>query len=162
MQTQTETPDVTPQEARTIKPTLVAMDETTYWNFAAEDRAHIKAAYGIYLLDRGCVTHCCEVTPSYFMEFICNRIECTEDTPEDVRQAIYERYENEPSENTYMHCSGIDRFVEKHKDEKGTFRVHCYEDVLLDEDGRYKGDQDRDEYMKDFREYNVQGNNPLV
>lgn len=114
---------------------LVAIDETSNW---AEDiTRHTGRIAGVYLINFAEVTHCCEITPSYWAEFVCNIFEnyfrepdgydsgtpiwddsAFEGDPElEARSKAIEaaadpfvqlQYENGGVEGSYYHCHAID------------------------------------------------------
>lgn len=93
---------------------VVGFDETYAWNLAPEDKPWIKEIRGVYLFDRNEVTHCCEVTPSYFMRFCYHAFVLVDAATDEVSERIHEEYGTEPQDDCYMHCSEVDRFVSEH------------------------------------------------
>lgn len=139
-----------------VKPVLVALDETRYYNIKEDDKPFIKEILGIYLLNRGEVTYCCEVTPSYWLEYVSTAVVLNEpDASEDhdLLSELDERYAHEGGDDCYMHASRIDAFIDKHLPLKD-WRVWIGEEETPTED------RTKEEIMEDVREY-VQGNCPL-
>lgn len=79
-----------------------------YWNLHPEDHAWIQGIDGVYFYDANEQTHCCEITPSYFLRALRYSVRVHSDCPEQVREQIWERYEAEYPEDCYMHCSVVD------------------------------------------------------
>lgn len=115
---------------------LVAIDETRYWS--EEITKHTGRIAAVYLINFAEVTHCCEITPSYWAEFVCNIFEnyfrepdgynsgtpvwdddAFDDDPElKARSEAIEaasgpygqlEYENGGEPGSYYHCHGIDK-----------------------------------------------------
>lgn len=115
---------------------LVAIDETRNW---AEDiTQHTGRIAGVYLINFAEVTHCCEITPSYWAEFVCNIFEHDFREPDgyDSGKPIWDdsafegdpeyktrseaieaakrepyislQYENGGEDGSYFHCHSID------------------------------------------------------
>lgn len=61
-----------------IKPNFVVikLDETRNWSEYIQQRAK-KRIFGYYLVDLSIITHLCEITGSYWCEFLYNRFEDT-------------------------------------------------------------------------------------
>lgn len=133
-----------------VKPAVVAFDETEYWNFTPEDAPHIERMLGVYLTDRGVGTHLCSFESSYFMEFIDNVLECQPDTPDDVRDRLYDTYEHhyDGSEDHYRECGDVDRYIERHPELAHVFADELPEDAT---------EEARDDVMEGFRDH-VRGN----
>jgi hypothetical protein len=66
--------------ATEIKPNwcFVRLDETDDWNLPDSIKAYVAKVYGIYAFNRNSHTHCCEITPSYWMIAIAWDFEPTE------------------------------------------------------------------------------------
>lgn len=92
---------------------VVAINDTHYWNLKEEDKPYIEKMLSVYYFDKNEITYCCEITPSYFLCGLYNTAVCKLDTPEAVRERIYDRYEGEPCDDCYVHCSVADRMESK-------------------------------------------------
>jgi hypothetical protein len=115
---------------------VIALDETRYWcGIEEQDRPHIERICGIYLYDRNLHTYLCCMTPSYWMEHLRNRVDLTEEAQatlsDDEKQALYERYEDYPAEDSghYMDCGDIDRLERELRQE--AWRYHEYGEVQI-------------------------------
>lgn len=83
---------------------VIALDETKYW------REDIAKACGVikrvYMFDRNEQTHCCELTPSYFLyplySFASNEI--SDEMDDKLRSG-----DNSSLEGMYVHVSNIDK-----------------------------------------------------
>jgi len=106
-------------DEKEIKPKFMAvrLDETQHWS--DEIKSQVKAIYAHYLFDENQVTHCCEVTPSYWLRWVGFDIE-TEDPKAELPDVLYETIEHEfyaqGQENSgYYHCHVIDRIEDEHR-----------------------------------------------
>jgi len=105
---------------------VVAIDETSNYEIDEEDRPKIIAIRGIYIFDRHTRTHCCELTPSYYLIHLYDQVLLVDDTgppawldnpdapPVDPywQDTLYAKYEHEGNENRYYHCYSIDHLIE--------------------------------------------------
>ena len=87
----------------------VVMDDTQHFNIPAEDVPFIKQVLCVYVYDPEEATHCCELTPSRWLETCYTTVVTSEDCPEDVRERLWEDYSTVYSDSCYMHCSDADR-----------------------------------------------------
>ena len=94
---------------------LVSFDETEYYKIYPEHEGKIAKVYGVYLFDRNEITHCCEMTPSYFLthlyDTVCLTPEADDTLTDEEKSRIYEEYENEGGEDIYVHCHTIDNMI---------------------------------------------------
>ena len=106
-----------------ITPKFVAirMDETRHWTDDIKSR--VKVIYSHYLFDEHQCTHCCEITPSYWLMWVGFDIEMEDpeaEIPDDLYEAIESAYQSNALENSgYHHCRVIDRI--KDEDMKKVF-----------------------------------------
>ena len=56
----------------TTKPNIcfIGIDETAHWRIPSELKPYVARIYGVYSFDRNEHTHCCEFTPSYWLECV--------------------------------------------------------------------------------------------
>jgi hypothetical protein len=96
-----------------VNVTAIALDETRHYTIAEADKPLIKAIKSVYIYNRDERVHCCELTPSYWLEYLYTFIEWT-DYPDDdyKREEIQSRYCDEPTDGCYMHCSAVKRMTE--------------------------------------------------
>lgn len=90
---------------------VVALDETRYYSIDEQDKPYIKEIRAMYMYDKNEVTHCCELTPSYWLVHLYNQVITTDDggeLPEEHKGRLYEKYEHEPSDDIYVHCRVVD------------------------------------------------------
>lgn len=99
-----------------VKPNwyCVAIDETKFWNLDPEDVPFIKQIYGVYTYDASTYTYCCELTPSYWLNFIENSFVFNPDTPEEIRDCILEKYACAGGEGFYQHVSDVKAISLRH------------------------------------------------
>lgn len=132
----------------------VALDETANYAIEEADQPYIEKIVGVYLLDRNQRTHCCELTPSYWLIWLYDQVVLTEagQKLDDLAvDALYQKYEYCGGEDIYVHCHSIDALIERN--EKWT--VYHYGDPEVDED-----DVDYDDQMEGIREH-LCGNCPF-
>jgi len=94
---------------------VIGIDETSHYTFGPEHGLYIDRILAVYLYDANEHTYLCEVTPSHFMRFLHHVVRLTE-AGENLsrleREAIYENYETENSnEDCYMHCRDLERLA---------------------------------------------------
>lgn len=142
----------------TIDAYAVALHETINYYIKPEHRPHVRAIRGVYLFDRNSRTHCCELTPSYYLIHLYDQVIPADDTSEEQRQQLYDAYENQGGEDCYVHCSRIERLI-KANDKANVCHLgkpvyRTGEPIPADELA------DRDAIMEDLRE-SYCGNPPL-
>lgn len=89
---------------------VVVFDETEYWSPEIVEKAGGKI-YASYLFDSSSVTHCCELTPSYYLHHLFSTpLHDTDDgdVGDEIRTA-----EAGCDNDGYYHCRGIDRNLDK-------------------------------------------------
>ena len=74
----------------TTKPAwcYIAIDETKHWNIALAH--HIERILTIYAFNRNAATHCCEFTPSYWLEAVAFELIVLTSASDAERDSIYE------------------------------------------------------------------------
>lgn len=141
-----------PIDARIIK-----LDHTEYFSIAEADKPYINKIMAVFLYDKNSHTHCCELTPSYWMNFLYHEIEFTEkgnaldevgypSEEYDKREELLDSYENEPDDGMYVHVWNIDQLEEELS--KQQFRYH-----VVGNPGVKFEDVPRDEQMEALREH---------
>lgn len=80
---------------------VVRLNETHKWAVSPRTPATI---HGVYLVDTNEVTHCCELTPSYYLRHLYNT--CVSDDKAFVEEV--ETYSTPDDQNIYVHCHVID------------------------------------------------------
>jgi hypothetical protein len=107
---------------------LVALDETSNWS--DDVTAVTGRIQGVYIYDDSRATHCCEITPSYWLEFMYNAPENAigdgDGDPDDDRPSVpgfdtatsFE-YENGGEYGKYVHCHSIDALDDAMKHDCG-------------------------------------------
>lgn len=91
----------------------VKIDETKHWNKDFLKKNNLKKMLGVYVYNSDEVTHCCELTPSYFLNFVHTDYEFEiypddNDIRESINCAIIEIDLIREFE-IYMHCRDIDK-----------------------------------------------------
>lgn len=110
---------------------IVRLDRTADFHIDDSDAPHIEAIWGVYLYDRARRVHCCELTPSYWLEWLYDTVECCPDVPEETAEQLYGKYENHPDAGggIYLHCHEVEALRGQHH--HGRERVHTtYDEVF--------------------------------
>ena len=133
---------------------VIGFDETRNYNIKPEHAPHIQAIYGYYLFDRNEVTHCCELTPSYYLIHLYDVViltpEAQDSLDEEMKDQIFQEYCG--GDNIYVHCRSVDAILRKRGKPKRTYHYG--------ETGVKFTDTDYDEQMESLREH-LCGNPPL-
>jgi hypothetical protein len=103
---------------------VVALNEEYY--LPKEHEGLIKSIKGVYLYDKNKRVHCCELTPSYYLIWLYNIVELTEEG-EKQREDLLDLYEGS-GENEYMHCKTIDKLPSEDYDK--VYHCNDYDDTL--------------------------------
>lgn len=98
-----------------MKFSLVKIDETKYFDCLPHDIGRI---FTVYMYNPDEQTHCCEITPSYYLipvDCYAERTHLLSDEPEKER--VYDILENSMNgfEGIYRHCSSIDQIGDEFK-----------------------------------------------
>lgn len=148
---------MTTEQKRTlpIDARVVALVETSGYNIAACDKPFIDCIRGIYVYDKNTVTHCCEMTPSYYLIHVYDQVILTEAGNElnhIAQDKIFEKYEQHgESDDKYVHCRNIDKI----ESEATPYYYYKYGNPKVSFD-----DVEYDQQMESLREH-FQGNCPL-
>jgi hypothetical protein len=101
-----------------VEVTLVRYDETKAYNldrFPAETAPKkVKSIHEVYLFDRNSQTYCCEITPSYWLEYLRSDVEWNEEPTEEERNAMEEELItiNANADNScYRHVRDVEAYV---------------------------------------------------
>ena len=94
----------------------VGLDETSHWRFPAALAPHVAAVITVYAYNRAELTHCCELTPSYWMIGVAYEVRCKPDTPEHIREQLQDIVQETSlvDSDCYRHARGIDKYAERH------------------------------------------------
>lgn len=92
----------------------------------------IDKVVSVYLVDRSVHVHCCEATPSYWLEPLYVSVWTKAGCPDDLVEKFDDAY-GQVGDGIYVHCASLDRLVEK-----GGPLVHAKGPVLPDEDETYE------------------------
>ena len=86
-----------------IKPRIVLIDETEYWNPDIVRKAG--KIHGVYIYDENMRVHCCEFTPSYFLEplYAITEHEVTVEVYDDILEGFAD------TNAGCMHCSDVEK-----------------------------------------------------
>jgi len=133
---------------------VVALVETSHYHIDSADVPYIAQIRGVYLFDKEQRTHCCELTPSYYLIHLYDQVilsEAGDALDDDQKDRLYQAYEYNGGENNYVHCHEIDAIVERA--DQGEHYV--YGDSEVKED-----DVEYDDQIEAVREH-LCGNCPL-
>lgn len=86
---------------------VVAINETHNWAEGLLESHGLEAAFGLYLVCTDERTHCCEITPSYRMDFLNNAFVYDTDD-EAAHEAAGELAFEGGADTIYMHCHTVD------------------------------------------------------
>jgi hypothetical protein len=130
---------------------IIALDETEFYHLEPEEQRLIRAIKGVYLYDANRHTHCCELTPSYYLIFLYNSVNLTDEglaLDDEARGELYDKFEVEcGGDDCYMHVHTVDQLAEKaEKADNGTYHVYGDPEVSFD-------DSDYDEQIEGLVEY---------
>lgn len=130
---------------------VIALNETRNYNFKKGDKQYIKAMLGVYLYDKNSHTHCCSLTPSYWLIHlydVCVLNSKGDKLDDSEKDRLFEEYENCPQDQTgsYFDVGGIDSLEESLQGKH--FRYHVYGSPKVSED-----DVSRDDQMEALREH---------
>lgn len=103
-----------------MKAHVVSLDETQHCAHNA-DIVNVESVQSVYLYDPEERTHLCEATPSYHLTYLYTYIVCKDGTPDDMQEALHEKYCTEGGDDTYMHCDVVKRLTTK---DCGEFEDH--------------------------------------
>ena len=133
---ETETTDI---HTLPIDAQVISLNETEYYQIDEADAPFIAEIRGAYFFDRNLITHCCELTGSYFLMHVSDCVILTDagkELTDEQKDDIYEKYECNGGDDIYVHCHTIDRLIEN----AGRFEYHnygetgvSYEDSVYDE-----------------------------
>ncbi len=102
------------ESERKIQPDIhfVALDETHNFSINEEDAPFIQMILGVYSYDASVVTHCCEITPSYWLGNHGHIVRFKDygSVSEDDKERFFDRYELVKDEDggKYVHCRSVD------------------------------------------------------
>jgi len=133
----------------------IALDETSFCIIDEADAPLIDKIVSVYLFDRNQRTHCCELTPSYWLIHLYDQVRTRADADlsDDRAQELYNKYESFPGADIYVHCHEIDHLIDAKDPEP--FTVYHYGETEVDFD-----DCDYDEQMESLHEH-LCGNCPF-
>ena len=89
----------------------VALDETQYYRMLPGDEQYVERIMAVYVYDYHEETHCCEFTPSYYLEWAYTFIVWKKPPPVEVGERAEDYYCFADSESTYVHVRSLDRIA---------------------------------------------------
>lgn len=135
-----------------IAPRIISINDTQYYNIADEDKPYIESIHNVYLYDKNSRTFCCEITPSYSLIYLYTSVHFAGDPDEETRERIYDKYEANNGDDTYLHCYGLDDIEKEHTSRKITDPIK-FPDFYIGNDIHFiEDDETYDEAMESTRE----------
>ena len=119
------------------------------WNIDPEDQPFIKFVKSVFLFNSNEITHCCELTPSYWLIHVYDAVVFTEKgkkLDDDKRVEMYDKYENCDEEDMYVHCYEIDEIIRKKRRNKRWYKYIGKTGVSFE-------DTNREDQMESLREH---------
>lgn len=146
---------------REIDAYAVVLDETNLYTIDPADAPYIARIRGVYLFDRNERTHCCELTPSYYLIHLYDQViptDAGEALDDADREALYEKYEHNGGEDCYVHCGEIERIIDAGQPGRIVHYGDCAPNDLCDEieDADERHSAEMEEIAED-----MQGNCPF-
>ena len=92
---------------------FIGLDQFEHWRFPADLAPYVEKVVACYAFNRSLHTHCCEITPSYWLEFIAHEARVKDGTPNAIRDRICELVMSEPGDGQYMHVATVNRMAER-------------------------------------------------
>ena len=86
---------------------IVAIDNVAagYATIPEDLKGVIEGYFTVYVIDAWQITHCCEITPSYWLEEVENALFQSYDTPEEDRDLLWEEWcLGQDDTSHYAHC----------------------------------------------------------
>lgn len=98
-------------ETRTFPPEFwaVGLDVTKHYEIEEEDKPYISQIVDVFVYNRNECTHCCELTPSYWLMYVDTFVRFGPTPSDEVKERIDSRYCHEATEDCYVHCSDVDK-----------------------------------------------------
>jgi len=108
-----------------MKIKVLVREETSLW--CDELLKRVGKMFGVYLYDPSTVTHCCELTPSYALEFVGSHPLVIPDD-DDGRERLWDEIMEGDSQCepcSYFHCGDIDRMptIKRGELKSGTYEL---------------------------------------
>jgi hypothetical protein len=95
---------------------VLAFDETSHYHIPEADAPYIAQIRGVYLFDANQRTHCCELTPSYYLIHLYDEVHLTDAglaLDESAQDDLYQQYEYCGGDDCYVHCHTVESRIEK-------------------------------------------------
>jgi hypothetical protein len=116
---------------KTITPSILAvrMNETEYWVKDFLQKYQIKEVWAVYIYDQNHVVNCCELEPSYELNFVEYQfvyedgVEHSDETLEEIDE---ERYRSQANDErfSYYHCRVINKIPYRRRKQWNRERLH--------------------------------------
>lgn len=103
----------------------VRLDETHFYGKMFLDEFGVEKIYGVYVVDFSKRVHCCEITPSYELNFVNSVFDGGPDDDERLEELVQKLYEADACTDNvlYMHCNAVNALPEG-----------CKHPIQIDED----------------------------
>ena len=92
---------------------FIGLDQTADWHLPAVLMQHVEKILTVCAFDRSSQTHCCEVTPSYWLECVCFSVVYKDGVPDRKRDDVENEIMAVPASESscYMHARVVDRMM---------------------------------------------------
>ena len=145
----------------TIDARVIALNRTHHYLIDAKHQPSIARIEEVYLYDKNQHTHCCELTPSYYLIHLYTRVIFSpkgDKLNEHEQDEIFQAYEHEVTEECYVHCHEIDALETQAK----PFTYHIHGDPEFgDAADEFENEEDFHDSVMDALREHFQGNYPI-
>jgi hypothetical protein len=99
----------------------VGIDDTEHWYFRETLRQYVEKVLTVYAYNREAVTHCCEISPSYWMICVAYEVRCKPDTPDSIRELLQDIVQETSlmDSDCYRHAKWVETYANKNPE------LHC-------------------------------------
>jgi len=118
---------------------IVKIQSTRDWDQEFVKKSQIKEIWDVYLYDQNERTFCCELTPSYCLNYMDTHAYFADGISDEDRDEAEESIMESTAWNdrvSYYHCSAIDSLPEEHKDRNNP--LDDYDDTDWSDDEQYQ------------------------
>jgi hypothetical protein len=137
--------NTTETDRREIDAHAVEFNETEHYNIDEKDAPHIKSIQGVYVFDCNEVTHCCELTGSYYLIHLYTSICFNDGVTDEIIDRLLDKYTHNPdNQDMYVHTAALNRQIEDETTHHyGDCEAHDLEDDIEDIDARHTAEMER-------------------
>ena len=94
----------------------IGIDDTEHWHFRDALRPYVDKVITVYAYNSEAATHCCEITPSYWMICVAYEVQCKPDTPERIREMLHDIMQETSltDSDCYRHVRWVDNHASRY------------------------------------------------